>query len=246
MKQILLDAIATVDAYASELLKKQLPFCVDVAFCSSDTIKLTASNKLEALELRQIYRYLSSLGSAWGCKEIKVFWHGSGTKYFSISCETVVGRNLNMSTSPMIALPGIQIAEMKLSRPIIKVIDYFCEHPELRCALIRLHDQRQVAMSESSAIMVTGSLEEAVRRRREQYWHPEDLSAFDLVTRQSLTPDDRDSFVEFSFRAHAPNGGNWRRFTNRYRLVTDSYGLLYHVSENVGIDQLKTEPALVR
>ncbi|PHJ69172.1 hypothetical protein VF14_03290 [Nostoc linckia z18] len=148
------------------------------------------------------------------------------------------GNFMNNST-PLIVVPGLQITEMKLSLPILRIFEEFCEYPERRSGLVRVSDERQVAMSESSAgLVVNATLKQAVQRKRDEYWHPDDLGAFNREWQQNLSVDDNSSTLEFSYRGVSADGTSWRRFTNRYRLVKDSYGILYHVSSNVGVEEI--------
>lgn len=60
----------------------------------------------------------------------------------------------------IIPTPGLQIAEMRLSLPILQVFGEFLEFPERKSGLIRLSDDRQIALSESSAALIrSASLE---------------------------------------------------------------------------------------
>jgi len=159
--------------------------------------------------------------------------------YYSCTKSYNLHRGDFMSSTPLIVVPGLQIAEMKLSLPILRIFEEFCEYPERRSGLVRINDERQVAMSESSSVLVVNStLAQAVQRKRNEYWYLPDLEDFNRQWRQSLTADDNSSSIEFAYRGVSSDGTNWRRFTNRYRLVRDSYGILYHVSNNVGVDEI--------
>ncbi|MBW4458613.1 MAG: hypothetical protein KME55_42035 [Nostoc indistinguendum CM1-VF10] len=145
------------------------------------------------------------------------------------------------------SIPGIQIAKVKLSIPILRVLQNFCEYPENRCALVRVCDERQVALTESSAILLTKvTLEEAVRRKRKEYWYLPDLAEFKRESSQKLEPNNEASYIEFSWRGVSKDGLNWRRFTTKYKLVEDAYGVMYHVTQNLGVEQISTPLSISR
>jgi hypothetical protein len=142
---------------------------------------------------------------------------------------------------------GIQVAEQKLSIPILRVLNYFGEQPERRSALVRLYDERQIVVTESSSVLIKGAtLEEAVQRKRSSYWYLPDLEDFRRESRQSLEPNNESSFIEFSWRGVSKDGINWRRFTNKYRLIQDSYGVLYQVSHNLSVEQITTPSVILK
>ena len=142
-----------------------------------------------------------------------------------------------MTTPPLIAAPGLQIAEMRLSLPIVRVLETFLEYPERKSALVRLEDERQMVISESAATLIkNATVRDAVQRKREDFWYLPDLEAFTLESQQQLEADNPDSILEFSWRGVDRTGQDWRRFTHRYRLVSDAYGTLYHIAENIGVE----------
>jgi len=94
-------------------------------------------------------------------------------------------------------------------------------------------------MTQASIVMTSrNNLIEAVTYKREDYVHPEDLEDL-LRSLDDLEPDNPSSIIEVSFRADI-NRTNYRRFVNRYRRVTDAFGNLFEVAENLDI----LEPAI--
>jgi hypothetical protein len=150
-----------------------------------------------------------------------------------------------IDSSNLISEPELQIcldptlSSTQLSLPIARIITEFLEYPERRSGLVRVQDQRQVAMTQASIIMTPRSnLIEAVTYKREDYVHPEDLEDL-LRSLNDLEPDNPSSIIEVSFRADI-NHTNYRRFVNRYRRITDTFGNLFEVAENLDI----LEPAI--
>lgn len=81
-------------------------------------------------------------------------------------------------------------------------------------------------------------------RRSQFIW---DIGEFNRQWMQSLTPNDRSSYVDISYLSCNPNYGfqatqQYRSYTNRYRLVDD--GNLYHVSEGIGWEECDRPVAL--
>lgn len=145
----------------------------------------------------------------------------------------------------MTTIPGVQIAEVRLSIQILRVLENFCEYPENRCALVRVCDERQIALTESNAMLLTNvSLQEAVQRKRKQYWYLPDLAEFNRESRQRLEPNNEASYIEFSWRGVSKDGLNWRRFITKYKLVEDAYGIMYQATQNLGVEQIATPPSI--
>ena len=131
--------------------------------------------------------------------------------------------------------PGYVTSNLEVSPVLYRAAGYFLEHPEIRGAVVRLSDEKQIILSRTnSSLIASSTLLQAVERKRIEYWHPEDLDAFRAFT-LGLEPNNPDSKQEFSFRIFDPvTGDNWRRNTNEYRLLEDSFGLKYHLSINLG------------
>ncbi len=191
---------------------------------------------------RDCVRFKAKTLAAWakkfGCDDTLIFFPGCPKPYQVPAWIATKEETLIMSQL-IIPTPGLQIAEMRLSLPILQVFSEFLEFPERKSGLIRLSDDRQIALSESSAALIrSASLEEAVRRKRSDYWYLPDLESVNQITRQQLTPDDRNSVLEFSWRSPSIGGSTWRRYTNQYRLVSDSYGIIYQVSTSLGFEEI--------
>ncbi|MBW4633906.1 MAG: hypothetical protein KME30_18985 [Iphinoe sp. HA4291-MV1] len=151
-------------------------------------------------------------------------------------------RGGTMTNNLIIPMGGIQIAEMHLSRALIQVLLEFDENPDMSAGLVRLSDERQVAVTAAAARFVPNNdAEELVRLRRQDYWWLPDLENFNRNWRQQLEPNNLSSMIEYSYRSEADRDRNWGRYTTRYRLIQDDFGVLYHVCYSVGVDMI---PAL--
>lgn len=144
-------------------------------------------------------------------------------------------------------MPGVQIASMRLSLPILQVLTEFLESPEERRALVRLHDQRQIALSQSSQVLIkNATVEEAIGRKRESYWYAPDLAEFIQRSQRELEPNNPNSSIVISWRGVDRTGTDWREFTHSYRLIADADGILYHASKNLDLRSIPAPPAIVR
>lgn len=154
---------------------------------------------------------------------------------------------INMAEIAIIENTGIHTANQKLSISVLKVINHFFEHPEQRNAIVRLHDERQIIITESNSMLIKGAtLEEAVQRKRSEYWYLPDLAEFNRESKQKLEPNNENSFIEFTWRGVSKDRTDWRMFTNRYNLIQDNYGVLYQVSQNLGVNEIYTPPKLYK
>jgi len=136
-----------------------------------------------------------------------------------------------------IARPGICLDSLRLSAPLLRVFEEWLANPEVKGSLIRRSDQRQVALTEAVAanILGGGTLEEAIKRRREDYWYLPDLEDFRREVQQRLEPNNPQSTYEYKWRGCDRNKQNWREFAHQFRLIQDSYGVLYEVAVNLGV-----------
>ncbi len=169
-------------------------------------------------------------------------------------------RKTNMTTTPLIALPGIQIGKMRLSRPLLEVLIGFAENPGDRCGVVELETQRQLIVTEASAQMILGReydrlltegkeaeirerVAAATNLRREDYFHLPDLEEFNRETRQRLEPNNPHSSIRLRWRGIGRDK-LWREFHHEYRLVSDDIGRVYHVAKNLESREIAA-PSLV-
>lgn len=229
---------------------------------SGDPAGRTVRVRCESMEqLRRLKKYVKVLGRMAAIEGLKRIDLQYGDRKFSASPGMAVSQQRKVTMNPVIALPlpGIQIAQMQLSRPLLEVMMEFIENPEWRCGVVSLKDQHQVIITKSSAQMIlgadydrlmSGGQEEEARSRlaaatnlkREDYFYLPDLEDFMQSTRQQLTVNDRDSEIELSWRGRDRSGA-WKQFTQRTRLISDG-GEVYHVARNIDVVDIR-EPVAV-
>lgn len=142
---------------------------------------------------------------------------------------------LTISTTPLVTTSSWQIGEMQLSPELLKVFERWIENPEIKGGIIRLGDERQIVLSQASAAICQGSLEEACRRKREDYWY---LKSLELMRQQTQ----QESSFLFTWYSTMKRPDGFPKFTSQYRVIKDSLGNTYQVSENVGFDLVRTLP----
>jgi hypothetical protein len=141
--------------------------------------------------------------------------------------------------------PLVEVHLLSLSKVLYSELGWFLEHPEQAGGLVQVRDNQQVAMSYANArkdndFTAGAGVKKAVKWKRSDYWHPQDLIDFDREWAQKLEPNNPDSWMEFSWRSFDPDLGidscdGWIEFTNRYKLLVDERGNNYHVSLNLGM-----------
>lgn len=85
---IVTKALKIIDSHAANLLRAQLPV-VDSSnsklYFEDDNAILWVKTKYLAVSLKNNYIDIIPLLCDWGIKELKIFWNGSGNRYFPIS-----------------------------------------------------------------------------------------------------------------------------------------------------------------
>jgi len=195
---------------------------------------LTAPNFCSADKFiqKQTDRVLQWLAN-WGFSECLVFYPNCQQPY---RIPASLGSEVIMTQS--IYLQGIQLDSIKLSLPLLRVFEEFLEFPDRRYCLIRRSDQRQLAVSEAvrSQVLKSGvSLEEVVKRRRQDYWHLPNLEDWQRVSRE-LEPNNQNSRLEYSYIVHDTTCNNWRRFTSEFRLIQCPVTqVIYEISQGLDV-----------
>ncbi|MEP0914209.1 hypothetical protein NDI45_25200 [Leptolyngbya sp. GB1-A1] len=141
--------------------------------------------------------------------------------------------------------PLIEIHALSLSPCLYQEIGWFLDHPAQAGGIVRVTDNQQVAMSyangKKTADFTAGAgVKKAVGWKREDFWHPGDLSEFDREWKQKLEPNNPNSWIEYRWKSFDPERGitsedGWIEFANRYKLLVDEFGNSYHVSWNLGM-----------
>ncbi len=144
-----------------------------------------------------------------------------------------------------VLVPGFQVDSLLLTRSILKVFEQFLENPEIKVGLVRRFDNRQIAVTSACNNVILGgaTLQDAVKRKRSDYWFLPDLETYMKESQQQLEPNNPNSTLEFSWRGCDRHRQNWRRFTNRYHLI-ESDGIIYEVSVGLAVEPLATVPSV--
>jgi hypothetical protein len=253
MSQLLRDANVIVESHASELFKEELP--VNDQHCrvyfQGDVVNVWMSSKKKAVVLRSFYKYLACLLKRWNYKEIKIFWDNSGCQHFSIPCVFAkphlipipkeVTKPKNM-TKPLIATSSIWTGTCQLSRPLVDVISWFIETPNIRGGLVRLSDERQLLVTPAMAATVwDATAEEIVQRKMTDFWHPEDLHNLHQKIKQQGSTG-----FEHTWRGVNKSKTHWSRFTHHFRVIVDDFGTAYRVFTNLDLEAIDLPELVTR
>ena len=87
-----------------------------------------------------------------------------------------------------------------------------------------------------SQVLKSGvSLEDVVKRRRQDYWHLPNLDEWQRVSRE-LEPNNDNSRLEYSYIVHDTTCNNWRRFTSEFRLIQCPVTqVIYEISQGLDV-----------
>lgn len=125
---------------------------------------------------------------------------------------------------------GIQIASIVLTPTVIRLLQEISEQPELKGGLVRVHDERQVAIANNFTPHLTNYTQEsAVQKTRKEYWELDYLAEFNREWRQSLEVNNSNSNLEFTYYVREDGTGPRGKFVSRFKLVEDEQGVLYQV-----------------
>jgi hypothetical protein len=147
--------------------------------------------------------------------------------------------------------PLIETYTLSMSPYLYREIGWFLEHPTQAGGIVRVADHQQVVMAYANAqkradFTAGVGVKKAIRWKREDFWHPGDLSDFDRDWKQGLEPNNPQSWIEYKWRSFDPELGlnsedGWIEFINRYKLLVDELGNSYHVSWNLEMSHI-TKP----
>ncbi|HEY9597803.1 MAG TPA: hypothetical protein V6D33_09050 [Cyanophyceae cyanobacterium] len=227
---------------------------VDSADFCVELIRLFTKGLPSAKYLMKRHREkLAATCRSWGQSFVEVFWSKDFNPYVIRANRSNEALSIGaIMTQPIIATPSIEVGSLTLSRSVLRRLEYLIENPNTKGALVRVHDEAQVAMSQASASLIIGaSTKEAVQRKRSEYWHPQDLvrsrrQISDFVHDLSqgiIKPED--TRHELSWRGVSKDGRNWRQFTHIYETFIDELGVAYQFATNIGVEQIEPPSDLV-
>jgi hypothetical protein len=253
MNQLLKDANAIVESYASNLFKEELPVYDQSCrvYFQGNVINVWMSNKEKAVILRSFYKYLAYLLKRWNYNEFKIFWYNSGCQHFSIPSilaepnSTPIPKKVTKTkkmTKPLIATPSIWTGTCQLSRPLVDIISRFIETPDIRGGLVRLSDERQLLVTPAMAATVCDATpEEIVKRKMTDFWHPEDLHDLHQKIKQQGSTG-----FEHTWRGVNKSKTHWTRFTHHFRVIVDDFGTAYRAFTNLDLEAIDPPELVTR
>ncbi len=158
---------------------------------------------------------------------------------------------MTSSSEPIIATPSAEIGSITLTRQVSDRLIWMLNNPQEVSGITRVYDEAQVIMSASSvALLTTTTLKQAVQRKRSEFWHPNDLMDFRILTGEFVR-DLRNGVInpeqtrrDVSWRCVSGNG-RWRLITHQYETFIDENGIAYQLSKNLGVEAIETPTDLV-
>lgn len=136
---------------------------------------------------------------------------------------------------------GIQFPELLLPPELFPFVARWMENSEIKGGIVRLPDERQIILTNGCnqpTFCIWGTAT-GVQKKRPEFWFLPDLEKMRKKSQQ-------ESDFEFTWhsRIQRPDG-SYAKFTHHYQSVTDSNGVSYQISENIGFEQVKELPILV-
>lgn len=236
---------------AQELLAAEICFCLNIKpqsikaaiyDCWADLLVDAAI----AVKLMKQQSLIALILQNWNLVSARIYIQGRNCKFFEINPQVTTGINMN-TESPLVIDSSIFTGEMNISLPIYRVFGYFLENSATKGGIVRVHDERQLAMSNASAAIFKSPelMQEACKKRRHEYWNLEDLETFRQFTRQELSLSTTQNPFdlpgrEFTYRAKIGDfsGETWARFTTRYRIFQDPFNITYQASEIINVEPI--------
>lgn len=204
---------------------------------------LKCKNKGDAEEL--IWHY-TAVFAKWarqfGKESVKITYPNRHKKFYEVLASMGAEPDDQPSLSDVL-MPGIHFDRTQIPLPILRSLLNFAERPNEKWVLIRLtkdlQNQTQIAMTEACRSLVkNASLEQAIGRQRQDYWHLQDLDDLNQSVRQRLEPNNPSSMIEVRWRGvDVPTRSNWREFTYRYWLL-EGNGHLFQIGQNIGVKSI--------
>lgn len=142
--------------------------------------------------------------------------------------------------SEIIAIKALTVASLRLDEILLKVfMDEFLPNPEKAIKLIRLEDYKQVAISSGLMQQIKRKgvrPEDVVKRTVWDYSYHPDIERND-IDYKLLSPNENSSILTRT-RFHDTTGQNWRLSVSKNKLIQDSFGTVYRLSESIDVKEI--------
>lgn len=215
---------------------------------SDESLIIDAPSKADALSLLDAIADSLALAAANLQRMCALIRYPYAPKPYKIPITVEVLQMITNNDTTLILDPSnplIEVYCLSLSPVLYPELGWLLEHPEQAGGIVRSEDNQQVAMSYANArkesdFTAGAGVKKAVKWKRSDYWHPQDLADFEREWRQKLEPNNPDNWMEFKWRSFDPDLGvsspdGWIEFSNCYKLLIDEHGNTYHVSKNLGM-----------
>jgi hypothetical protein len=149
-------------------------------------------------------------------------------------------RGIKIMNSNLIEIKSLTVATIQLDSIILKLfMEEFLPNPDKTIKLVRLSDYQQVAISAGMMQHIKRkgiTPEDVVKRTVWDYSYWPDIEEND-INYKLLSPNENSSIITKT-RFHDTTGQNWRRSVSKNRLVQDSFGTIYRLSESIDVEEI--------
>lgn len=136
---------------------------------------------------------------------------------------------------------GIQFPELLLPPELFPFVARWMENPEIKGGIVALPSERQIILTNGcnqQTLCIWGTAT-GVLKKRPDFWFLPDLEE---MRKRSKQEDD----FEFTWHSRIQrSNGSYAKFTHHYQRITDSSGINYQISENIGFELVKALPVRV-
>ena len=209
----------------------------DIAW-SSEVLIISTDSKVKAKKL--LHRF-STIIAEWAFRlrvESAIIKYPDG--YYRIPAILNEDLRTMMDAKKLVIpnAPGIYIGEIGIyTTNLLNTLTELLTRKEADLGLVRVRDNLQIVLTQGASLSLgTEDINDCVRLKRSDYWHPADLVEFNRHWQQQLK-DDGSNVIEYTYRAlrnPLVSKSDWGQYTTRYRLISDG-DELYHLAETLEV-----------
>lgn len=209
----------------------------DWAFTQNAIVVLCRSELEARIRTKEEYRKWAEIAARFGVERVWLKYPNCKGQGFPVLAAQPPQANPTGDLQTVLT-PAIHAERLPLTPAILAALESIAENPQEKWVLTRLDynldNQVQVAMTETCRDLVVGaSVQQALNRKRSDYWDLADLDEFSRTIRQQMSVG---SLIEWRWKGFSPvTRSDWREFTYRYRIIDDIDGHLWQLGQNVAV-----------
>ena len=241
------DALAVVNKKAGKIFAFECGISRYPVYFIGSRIAIIAGSLAEAKKLyRSKYTVLGSRCWEWRQEGVEILWESlDGIKYFFIEPIPLIklsalGEIKMSNNQPKITVPSIFVNFSQLSRPLLDALGEMIDNHDKVMGITRLADERQLFITPTLASAMKSQPDEATSRKMSDFWLASDLQQLHQLINQQGT-----SGFEHTYSAALDKDKQyWGRFTSKFRVIEDDFGVAYRFVEVLNLDLIE-KPAFV-